>query len=1101
MTDASGSTAWVYDPRGRLFTESKVIDDQAYTTQWGYNSADLPVEMVYPDGEELTYLYNGDGSLNSVTSDLNGTYLAATQYDEAGRIKQLDYGASVLRKTFAYFPWNTTIQGGLLDTAVTSRTGDSTTLQSLAYTYDKNANVRTIVDNPAGPQTQTFTYDALNRLDSAVVTGGTSGLYSETYEYNPSTGNLSTKAGVSYTYEVNHPHAVASLSNGNTYEYDPNGNMIQRNLDSQTFDLTYDAENRLVSVSSSGGPAPTSTPTASETPVATSTNTTTPTPTDTPTPTATDAITFPDNSVLDGFNRANGSIGGNWVGVLNSSAFSISSSQLVNSSSGTDSVVGWNANFGANQEAYFTFTQVGTGDRQDLLLKADFVNYRSVDIRYDAVNEVVQVWTTNVQNLVQHGADISVAFENGDQFGARALADGTVEVYKNGSLLATRSITSWPYYNQGGLIGLWFSNVTGATLDDFGGGTLPQSSLPSIAMASLKMDRPVSLSPGTSGHLQLVGYSLPSNDVSKRLFQPFQQSGFPSTAQLDDFNRSNGSIGSNWSGYTGAYSISSNQLLVTSVGWENPIYWNNSTFGSNQEAYVTISQLNTDSWELSLLLKSQSNNSFTDGMIELYYQASSDTLQVWTVDEDDWVQYGTDILVNLAVGDQFGARVLSDGTLEIYRNGNLLATRDLSSWEFSSYGGYIGVWFANATNQRLDDFGGGDVATNPTNTPAASVTPSFTGTATASFTPTKTATPTDTPLVTDTPTWTPTASRTPTPTVTNTPTHTPSPTHTDTPTVTTAPTTSVFSDATFIYDGDGKRVASEITSNLATTVTHFVGNYHEVTDGVVTKYYYAGAQRIAMRKGSDLFYLIGDHLGSTSLTTNATGTVVSELRYTAWGEVRYASGTTPTDYTYTGQFSYTADFGLMYYNARWYDPYLNHMTQPNSIVPDPANPQDWNRYSYARNNPLKYTDPTGHKVCYDVDASGKCTGDKLARFLDYFDKEIINEKGTLQKKYESDILGTMNSVVKRAASIFGNDWNGFFDATDYVFTGYFGHGAGTMWKAHRSDFQGYFDGDTGFHFDFVDKSNQVRHFWVALASAADPYGDNPFGERVRICWK
>jgi hypothetical protein len=40
--------------------------------------------------------------------------------------------------------------------------------------------------------------------------------------------------------------------------------------------------------------------------------------------------------------------------------------------------------------------------------------------------------------------------------------------------------------------------------------------------------------------------------------------------------------------------------------------------------------------------------------------------------------------------------------------------------------------------------------------------------------------------------------------------------------------------------------------------------------------------------------------------------------------------------------------------------YLNHFTQPDSIVPDPYNPQDWNRYSYVRNSPQKYIDPTGH---------------------------------------------------------------------------------------------------------------------------------------------
>jgi hypothetical protein len=53
----------------------------------------------------------------------------------------------------------------------------------------------------------------------------------------------------------------------------------------------------------------------------------------------------------------------------------------------------------------------------------------------------------------------------------------------------------------------------------------------------------------------------------------------------------------------------------------------------------------------------------------------------------------------------------------------------------------------------------------------------------------------------------------------------------------------------------------------------------------------------------------------------------------------------------------------MDYNARFYSPYLNHFTQPDSIVPDPYNPQDWNRYSYARYNPLKYTDPDGHAPC------------------------------------------------------------------------------------------------------------------------------------------
>jgi RHS repeat-associated protein len=71
----------------------------------------------------------------------------------------------------------------------------------------------------------------------------------------------------------------------------------------------------------------------------------------------------------------------------------------------------------------------------------------------------------------------------------------------------------------------------------------------------------------------------------------------------------------------------------------------------------------------------------------------------------------------------------------------------------------------------------------------------------------------------------------------------------------------------------------------------------------------------------------------------------------------------------------SSGFGLMFYNARWYDPYLNHMTQPDTIVPDPYNSQDYDRYSYARNNPIRYNDPSGHIACESFDDDGNCVED------------------------------------------------------------------------------------------------------------------------------
>ncbi len=72
-----------------------------------------------------------------------------------------------------------------------------------------------------------------------------------------------------------------------------------------------------------------------------------------------------------------------------------------------------------------------------------------------------------------------------------------------------------------------------------------------------------------------------------------------------------------------------------------------------------------------------------------------------------------------------------------------------------------------------------------------------------------------------------------------------------------------------------------------------------------------------------------------------------------------ATGSSVTSFGYTGQRS-EAGFGLIYLNARWYDPVQGRFTQPDSIVPNPANPMDWDRYAYVRNNPMNYTDPSGH---------------------------------------------------------------------------------------------------------------------------------------------
>ena len=114
----------------------------------------------------------------------------------------------------------------------------------------------------------------------------------------------------------------------------------------------------------------------------------------------------------------------------------------------------------------------------------------------------------------------------------------------------------------------------------------------------------------------------------------------------------------------------------------------------------------------------------------------------------------------------------------------------------------------------------------------------------------------------------------------------------------------------------------------------------------------------ASKAQDDIIYLFSDHLGSTTTTVNASSTEQTKTLYTAFGTERYTSGAAPTSYKYTGQRE--AEAGLYFYNARYYDPSLGRFSQPDTIVPQPANPQDWDRYAYTRNNPVRFNDPSGH---------------------------------------------------------------------------------------------------------------------------------------------
>ena len=176
---------------------------------------------------------------------------------------------------------------------------------------------------------------------------------------------------------------------------------------------------------------------------------------------------------------------------------------------------------------------------------------------------------------------------------------------------------------------------------------------------------------------------------------------------------------------------------------------------------------------------------------------------------------------------------------------------------------------------------------------------------------------------------------------------------------------------TFEYDGDGGRVRKTVSYPNDTDsdfVTIYVGRHYVCQGPTVeslacAKMIFAIGQRIAMVQvdhPTKTTFFHADHLGSTSLVTNEQGVVKQDYTYYPFGATNTQSGTAENDvhYKYTGQ-ELDGSTHLYFYHARYYDPQIGRFISPDRRVPDPGNPQDFNRYSYVRNNPLLYVDPTG----------------------------------------------------------------------------------------------------------------------------------------------
>jgi RHS repeat-associated protein len=204
--------------------------------------------------------------------------------------------------------------------------------------------------------------------------------------------------------------------------------------------------------------------------------------------------------------------------------------------------------------------------------------------------------------------------------------------------------------------------------------------------------------------------------------------------------------------------------------------------------------------------------------------------------------------------------------------------------------------------------------------------------------------------------------------------------------------------SSFSYTPDRQywRQISNYTNGGAATTIYVGGLLEKVTTSAGTDYRHmvrAGSSTIIVSRQSSgtnsTHYVASDHLGSSSAVTNGSGGVLVNSSFDAFGKRRgsnwsgspssgdWSAIASTTRRGFTGH-TMLDNVGLVHMNGRVQDPVLGRFVSADPRLTDPSNSQNYNRYSYVYNNPLRHTDPNGFDAnSTDCISGGSGCGDAL----------------------------------------------------------------------------------------------------------------------------
>ncbi|WP_438498618.1 RHS repeat-associated core domain-containing protein, partial [Paenibacillus sp. IHBB 3054] len=180
----------------------------------------------------------------------------------------------------------------------------------------------------------------------------------------------------------------------------------------------------------------------------------------------------------------------------------------------------------------------------------------------------------------------------------------------------------------------------------------------------------------------------------------------------------------------------------------------------------------------------------------------------------------------------------------------------------------------------------------------------------------------------------------------------------------------------FTYYADGLRYLK--STGTSHTQVNYDFNGHVITEEklsgstVIQKSSFVRGDRVLVKKdktaAKDYYYLYNGH-GDVVQIVNTSGTPVNTYSYDEWGNITSQTEGIPNSFKYAGEV-YDEETGLYYLRARYYDPSIGRFLNEDTVEGQIDNPLSQNLYTYVSNNPLIYTDPTGHRQEWGAGVGG-----------------------------------------------------------------------------------------------------------------------------------